>query len=141
MPIPQVGSPVPEIKVTIQGLQKAQRRIAKVMRDMQPASAPQAATIAMTKMAYQEVLTWIHVDTGALKAAQRMRFDHELMGSIITSNVVMNPKTLELPANYVGVEFARGGSHDTYAMVVTYRGDNIAYAGFWAMSKYIMTGA
>ncbi len=131
------GTGTPYVYVDIQGLVKVQRRMEKIMKKMEPNSAPAAATKAMVQEAYKAVLTWIHVDTGAMKSAQRMRFDSDLMASVITSGAVTNPESGIRPIAYIGTEFARGGTHDTYAMVTTYAVSQVVTAGFRALAMRV----
>jgi hypothetical protein len=124
-----------DIKIEIQNLEKVQRRFEKLVKDYKTFDAQDAATKAMTKEAYRQVLIFIHVDTGALKSAQRMFFYNDRTGGVRTDGTIRNPKTGLSVGTYVGTEFSRGGTHDTYGMVVAYAKDQIIYQGMRALFK------
>lgn len=130
------------IKVDILGLRKVQIRLEKIMRNYTPESLGGQMTKAMLQKAYQEVLTWIHVDTGSLKVAQRMRMTYDAQGEVFTSSAVTNPRSGLRPAAYVADEFGRGGTHDTYAMVAVYRQAEVVFHGWRAYTRLMReTGA
>lgn len=125
------------IEVTFAGLRRAQRRLEVIMQKYTPASLGGVVAKEMLQEAYRHVLTWIHVDTGSLKVAQRMRMPYDAQGEVFTSPFVTNPRSGLRPAAYVADEFGRGGTHDTYAMVVTYRGEEVVYKGWLAYARHM----
>ena len=126
-----------EVKISWKGLQKAQRWAAKSIKAMEPQNAPQAATRMMLLDAYRYVLMFIHVDTGTLKLAQRMRMASSTVGEISTLPGAVNPKTGLRAVEYVGTEFGRGGFHDTYALVTRNYSEQIVEKGFLHFAYHV----
>ena len=99
------------MKITIQGLQKAQDANNRLIAALKPSGAAGKATKAVLMGAHSRYVILTHVDTGALKAARRMKMDAQgLRGYIYTDPNAVNPKG-KRPAEYDIYEQARGGSH------------------------------
>jgi len=111
------------VKLSITGLQRALENNQRRIEAMQPRGALGKAVQWGLLTALRYVLQIIHVDTGALRASQRMRLSG-LRGTIYIDPAAVNPRG-HRPADYGPIEHARGGSHAFYARTDAERGEEI----------------
>ena len=114
-----------EVSVTIRGLQEAMDANAKAVAALQPKSAFGRGIKEATIIAHRGVVRRAHVDTGAMKAAQRMKVQ-ERRGRVYTDPGACNPRGKTRPAEYAVYEEGRGGSHAFYKRTVKEDGQKIA---------------
>lgn len=101
------------MKVTIQGIQEAQRANEYNIAQLKPGGALGRAVQYGTILAHRYAVTITHVDTGALRAAHRMSVSGS-RGEIYIDPTATNPRTGERTAIYGPDEHARGGAHSFY---------------------------
>lgn len=98
---------------TITNLQKTQRANNRMIAALQPSGAVGKAVKHMTTGAHRYMVMITHVDTGALKAARRMKMNlNTLEGTVYTHPGARNPRTGVPPAEYDVYEHERGYPHN-----------------------------
>lgn len=125
---------------TIQGLQEAQRGMARTIATMKPGSDFDEAIRFGTMAGFQYAVSITHVDTGALRASHRMKLERGSKGIIYIDPNAVRPATGTMagrarPSQYGPVENARGGEHAFYARVPKERGPTIAREAAAAMIR------
>lgn len=116
------------VRLTIRGLQEAQDAINRAEAALAPSGGLGRAVQHVTAGAHRYAVTIAHVDTGAMRAAQR----HETRGTrgeVYTDPGAVNPRTKERPADYIRYEEARGGSHAVYTRTVQEAGPKLLEQG------------
>lgn len=115
---------------TIQGLQEAQQGNLKLIAAMQPNGGLDEAVRVGTIAAHRYAVTETHVDTGALKASHRMKFDRSLFGqatgTVFIDPSARNPRSKTLTSQYGVAEHDRGGEHAFYENTINRYGNRIA---------------
>lgn len=120
-------------KLTISGLQKAQKANLTLIRSVQPRGVLGSSVKGATIQAHQAAVRKTHHKTGSLKASQRMKVNG-LRGVIFIDPSAVNPRTKQKPSEYGLVEHGRGGSHAFYERTLREDGKRIAKA---ACSEYL----
>lgn len=105
------------MKMTIQGLQEAQQANIKVIAAVKPSGGLGRAVQYGTIEAHRIAVSLTHVQTGALRASQRMQVI-SARGIVFIDPSAVNPRHKARPAVYGPVEEARGGEHAFYARTV-----------------------
>ena len=113
------------VDMTIRGIQEAQRWNVRAIAALRPSGALGWAIVWGTAAAHRYAVSITHVDTGALRASQRMAVSGA-QGRIYLDASARNPRTGQRTAAYGPVEEARGGSHAFYRRTVAEAGDAIA---------------
>lgn len=116
---------------TIRGIQKAQKANAEHIRALRPGGALGMAVQAGLILTHQSAIRKTHVDTGALRASHRMRYEFTAAGPrgvIYIDPNAENPRSGEKAAVYGPIEHARGGEHAFYARVRDEDGPRISRA-------------
>ncbi len=122
---------------TIEGIQEAQAANLRALAVVKPSGAFGRAIHHATAAAHRFAVIFTHVDTGALRAAQRATYtDWDLRGQIFIDPSARNPVSGERPAEYGIYEHARGGEHAFYQRVIDERGNEIVQE-----AGQIITGA
>lgn len=98
---------------SIEGIQELQELNDRLMAELTPRGGLGKAVHEATVLAHRYVLSIAHVDTGAMRAAQRQTYK-DLTGRIYTDPSAVNPDNKALPSDYIAYEEARGGSHAVY---------------------------
>ena len=107
-----------DIKVTVQLLEDVQRRVKERTMALKPQGAFGRLVRDILDSMHKFIRSVVHVDTGSLKAAQRMEWEGGLRGEIFTDPSVTNPKSGVRPVIYGVYENARGGSHAFFDQTV-----------------------
>jgi hypothetical protein len=102
-------------KVTITGLQEAQRAMLKVMTTVRPSGTLGRVVYGMATEAHRTLVSYTHVDTGSYRASQYVRPDGPARYTLSISHNNVNPRTGQKPAVYGVFEERRGGKHAAYA--------------------------
>lgn len=113
------------IDLSIQGLQEVQDANNKAMAAMRPSGAFGRGIQYATATIHRYVLSIAHVDTGAMRAAQRQEIKKN-RGRIYTDPGARNPRSGVPPAEYIVYEEARGGGHAVYTRAVEEAGPRAA---------------
>ena len=116
-------------KLTIRGIQELQRANAKIINALKPEGARgRAVKYGLTEgQRYAQAIT--HVDTGALKASHRMKYEAgggRAEGTIYIDPTTRNPVTNAYPSIYGVYEHGRFGTHAFYSRVIDERGKVIS---------------
>lgn len=112
--------------LTIAGIQQAQQANAALIRAVKPGGAVGRAIQYGTIAAQRYAVGITHVDTGALKASHRMRFEAQgPRGLIYIDPSAVNPRSGRRTAVYGPYEHARGGGHAFYERVIAEQGARI----------------
>lgn len=127
------------MKVDIRGLQEAlERNEARILAQRPRGALGQAVKTGLLG-AFRYVLQIIHVDTGALRASQRMEL-RSLRGVIFIDPTAVNRRG-QHPADYGPIGHARGGSHAFYARTEAERGGAILDEMIQIWARGTMGGA
>jgi hypothetical protein len=121
-----------DVDLTITGLQEAQADNARMIAELRPSGALGEAVRTATAGLHRYLVGIAHVDTGAMRAAQRMEIKNRrgrAMGRIFTDPSAVNPRSGTPPAEYVNYEEARGGEHALYTRTVQEAGSRYTRAG------------
>lgn len=102
------------------GLTQAQAAVMRAIEAVAPKGALGSAVREVTLGALREAVVRTHVDTGALRGAQRAEFDG-VRGVISTDPSALNPRSRRRVIEYAGIEHSRGYPHDYYAQVIAER--------------------
>jgi hypothetical protein len=113
------------MKVTITGIQEAQRANEYNIAQLKPSGALGRMVQYGTIMAHRYAVSITHVDTGALRASHRMDVQGS-RGEIYLDQSAINPRGNTPTARYGPVEHARGGSHAFYERTEREAGLSIA---------------
>ena len=115
------------VRVAIKGIQEAQSANLKVIAALKPESAFGRAIQFATTAAHRYAVALTHVDTGALRASQRMELDdNSLRGRVFLDASARNPLSGARTVEYGPFEHVRGGEHAFYRRVVDEYGARIA---------------
>jgi hypothetical protein len=117
-----------DVKLSITGIQEAQERNARAMAALRPTGAFGRAIQYVTVEAQRYAVGYTHVDTGSLKAAQRMEIGG-LRGRVYIDPSATNPRSGQRPAEYGRYEHGRGGSHAFYQRVISDQGARLRKEG------------
>jgi translation elongation factor EF-Tu-like GTPase len=101
------------MKLGIQGIQEAQRANMRHIASLRPTGALGVAIQEGTLAAHRYTVAITHVDTGALRASERVELEG-LRGTVFVDPSTTNPRSGARPADYVMFEHARGGSHASF---------------------------
>ena len=112
-----------EQKVTIEGLQEVQAANAKMIAELKPNGAMGRAVQHVTAAIHRYAISITHVDSGALRASERMtvEFGGVARGVVFVDGNNRNPSGT-LVDDYALIEEARGGSHSYFGRTVRERG-------------------
>ena len=116
-------------KLTIRGIQKLQRANAKMINALKPEGARGRAVQYGLTEGHRYAVTITHVDTGALRASHRMKYEvggGRAEGSIYIDPTTRNPVTNAYPSIYGVYEHGHGGTHRFYERVIEERGKRIS---------------
>ncbi len=102
------------MRVTIKGLQQAQKAMLKVLTAVKPEGGLGRAVLYLATEAHRVLVSNTHVDTGAYRASQFIRREAQGRYRIYIDPSATNPRTSAKPVDYGPVEEARGGSHAAY---------------------------
>lgn len=104
------------IVTTIAGIQAAQAANLKIIAALQEREGTALGRTVLYAAAdlHRYAVAVTHVDTGALRASQRIRAGPGARAEIYIDPSSRNPRTGVPPARYGPVEHARGGSHAFY---------------------------
>lgn len=115
------------LRLTIEGLQELQAVNLQMIAALQPSGAFGRAIKYATTASHRYAVAITHVDTGALRASQRMEVDDRaLRGRVFIDQTARNPVSGSLTAVYGVAEHARGGEHAFYERVIDERAEAIA---------------
>lgn len=105
------------LTTTIAGIQAAQAANLQLIAAVQAreGSALGRTVLYAASDLHRYAVAITHVDTGALRASQRIRPGPGARAEIYIDPSSRNPRTGEAPARYGPAEHARGGSHAFYA--------------------------
>jgi hypothetical protein len=120
------------MRVSIQGVQEAQRKNEHIIVALKPAGAFGRAIQFALIQAHRHTVSITHVDTGALRASHRMKF-HGLSGQIYIDPAASGGRRTRggkaaRPSVYGIVEHRRGGKHAFYQRTQIEAGPSIARA-------------
>jgi len=127
------------MKMTIKGIQDAQRANVRMIAAVQPTGALGRAVRHGLARAHRYAVTITHVDTGALRASHRMAFAerrHSALGRMFIAPSAVNPHG-EKPVEYGPEEHARGGGHAFYQRTLDEQGRDLARE----MGEIVIRGA
>lgn len=111
-------------QLSIQGIQEVMARNNRRIATMQTGGAAEDAVRDAIIALHRYVVSIIHVDQGALRAAQRMELEG-LSGYIHIDPGASNPRGKTKPVEYGVYEHARGGEHAFYDRTVAEIGDQV----------------
>lgn len=113
-------------RASIKGLQEVQAKNLKMINALKPHGQYGEAIRWATTEAHRYSVQITHVDTGTLRAGQRLEVMlGRLSGLIYIDPQAINPKSGALASRYGLAEHARGGSHAFYERVLFERGQHI----------------
>lgn len=121
-------------KFTIEGIQEAQDLNNRVMAQLKPSGGLGRAVKWATMAAHRYLVSIAHVDTGAMRSAQRQEMETGLQGRIFTDTRAPGAHGTP-PSEYVIYENARGGTHALYDRTVDEAGPRIADQAVDAAAK------
>lgn len=104
------------VAIDIQGLQEAQQKNLRIIQNLKMSGALGNAVREMALEAHRRVVMKTHVDTGTLRAAQRIRMAGN-EGIIEIDPGAVNPQSGQYASVYGPYEHARGGEHAFYERV------------------------
>jgi hypothetical protein len=107
------------MKLSIRGLQEAQRANLKLISAVRPGGALGRAVLYMATEAERYAVSYTHVDTGALRASHRIRQETSTRYRIYIDPSATNPRSKTPTSKYGPIEHRRGGDHEFYGR--TYR--------------------
>lgn len=113
------------MKVTITGIQEAQRANEYNIAQLKPSGALGRMVQYGTVLAHRYAVTITHVDTGALRASHRMSVSGN-RGEIYIDSSASNPRSDTPTSRYGPIEHGRGGSHAFYERTEREAGLSIA---------------
>lgn len=97
--------------LTIQGLQEVQEWNARAIANMRPSGTMGRMIQIVVSQIQRAEIAITHVDTGALRASERMEVNG-LRGRTYIDPNALNPQSLELTSVYAVIENARGDPHN-----------------------------
>lgn len=133
------------MKVATSGLHEAQQAMMKTLAAVKPSGLLGRVVHTGLTMALHRSIARTHVETGALRLAQRGRMETDARGRVYIDPSALGVRriggklrvtTTKRPAVYGAVEHSRGGSHAFYEQVERLDGSNIA----WTMITTFMRG-
>lgn len=126
------------MRVSIRGIQQAQKANARMIAEMQPSGA--AGRMIQTVLAglHRYAVSVTHVDTGALRASHRMGLEHGFFGGL-RGRIFIDPAAIgnkgKRPAVYGTFEHARGGHHAFYERTYNEAGARAVKAGITTLLR------
>ena len=96
---------------TIAGLQQAQAANLRLINAIKPNNGFGRAVIYLATAVHRDMVAITHVQTGTLRASERMESQSALRCRIFIDPVAQNPVSGAYPALYGVIENGRGGSH------------------------------
>ena len=115
------------LRMGIKGIQKAQAANNRALAAVRPRGALGRAVQWGIAEAHRYAVTITHVDSGALRASHRMRYQEGgrwARGRMMIDASSVNPRGAK-PSVYGPIEHERGGSHAFYARTESERGRRI----------------
>jgi len=115
------------LKIGIRGIQEAQAAMLRAVAALDPQGAFGQAVVWATTQLHRYATYITHVQTGALRASHRMRFNFDSVsarGEIYIDPGSVNPLGAK-PATYGVTEHGRGGSHAFYQRTYEEHGGQI----------------
>ncbi len=113
------------IRITIKGLQEAQRATLQTIAAVKPSNGLGRAVQYMAIEAHRMAISFSHVDTGAMRASHVIDYTGPARYVIHLSESARNPRTGQRTSVYGPYEHERGASHAFYER--TWRnGDQLA---------------
>ena len=106
-----------DVNLSIRGIQEALEENIRMVNELKPSGALGDAIKFITVEAHRYLVSITHVDTGALRASQRMKLEEkggDFQGRLYIDPKSVNPRTGEKPSEYGEYEEERGGSHASY---------------------------
>lgn len=113
------------MRATIEGIQEAQAWNLRKIAAVRPRGALGRAILYGTTAAHRGAVARTHVDTGALRASQRMVMYGDSEGQVFLDGSATNPRTGQRTAAYGPWEHERGGEHAFYQRTVDEDGPGI----------------
>lgn len=123
------------MKVSIQGLQKAQEANMRLLAAVKPSGALGRAVKEGVTLALHRSIARTHVDTGALRASHRGKLENASRGRVSIDANAAGARRGAKPSVYGPYEHARGGSHAFYQRVEQEDGSTIARAMMTALVR------
>ena len=115
------------VKLTIEGIQKAQNANLAHVRSLRPEGSFGDAVKTATILSQQSAVRKTHVLTGSLRGSHRIKLTG-LRGTVYIDPNSVNPRSGGKPYDYGVIEHAKGGQHAFYRRVVDEDGKSIAVA-------------
>ena len=112
------------VSVTITGIQEAHAANLRAIAAVKPEGGLGRAIQYATTAAHQYAVSITHVDTGALRASERMAL-FGTRGEIFLDPTARNPRGGERTAIYGVTEHERGGSHAFFRRTIDEAGERI----------------
>ena len=109
--------------VTIEGIQRAQQKNLRAINAVSAKGKLGKAIKAIMLPAWRYLVQITHVDTGALRASQRMEYKKDgaqAEGTLFVDPKSTNPRSGSKPVEYMVYEERRGGSHASYSRTVDF---------------------
>lgn len=104
-----------DINLSITGIQEAQDDNVRLIAALEPTGALGEGLRFVVAGSHRHAVAITHVDTGSLRAAQRMEMElARLFGEIYIDSAAVNPRSRVKPEEYGVYEHNRGGSHAFY---------------------------
>lgn len=118
------------MRMTIRGLQEAQKASLEMIAAVKPNGALGRAVLYAAQAAARFATSITHVDTGALRASHRTQQLGNGRYEVYLDPSGTNPRTGQRTAVYGPAEEARGGEHAFYQRTVDEKGEEIAEQAF-----------
>ena len=115
-----------DLKLSIQGVQRAQYAALQVVRAVKPEGALGRAVKFLATGTHMRLVTLTHVDTGTLRASELIRMDNLLHYTVYNNPAARNPRSRAYAASYASIEEARGGSHAAWQQTYEYAAASLA---------------
>jgi len=115
------------MSMAIRGIQEAQQANLRQVAAVKPNGALGEAVKVGTTLAHRYAVSITHVDSGSLRASQRLSVQG-LRGRVYLDPNAVNPRSGARPSIYGNYEHARGGSHAFYERTVEEHGNSIGDA-------------
>ena len=87
-----------DLKLSIQGVQRAQYAALQVVRAVKPEGALGRAVKFLATGAHMRLVTLTHVDTGTLRASELIRMDNLLHYTVYNNPAARNPRPVKFCA-------------------------------------------
>lgn len=116
-----------ETRSSIDGVQSVQDFNTRLIAALEPSGAAGELTRYITAGLHRWAVIYTHVDTGALRGAQRMEVNG-LRGRVYLDPSARNPRSGQLASVYGFYEHERGGEHAFYERALDHEGDLVVEA-------------